>query len=482
MNCPKCGKLLHPDERIVCTQCGTPVPRSFEETPALFPERLTIARWPFVTAIIVLLVIFVIGPGLMGFRARQAYFATMDQIAGSGLTAKVLAYHQGWFSSEANIALGTPQTQITLAANINHGPYPVWAGWFSIMPVAAVVDVEPGSRPGAAVSMLPADLRLRTIIYFSGRSRTHVTMPPRDIAAPIGSARFLGLEGEVAPLGNRVRVSIRSPGIIGNGIVGWSVSDFAFNGDWRRPDAGVWIGSSRTTIREINVSMPGGRGVNLELIDRDGTATLDNGLLKFRGILRISSAVLGGERVGNIAWTWELKKIDPVALEAWKKRAQTFQGMKLDKQALKAAAQAGLAEFVIALAAKGPQLKEDFTMAASDGTVTAQLNVSVTPSAPGDAPEAAPEAVPMNIVKQRLFAKATVQAPCSLVDRMAGADRVNGWIQQRTLVKDGSRYLLKADFAGGKLMVNGKEVLDVNKLPPPPKAPPGAGGRALKST
>ncbi len=487
MNCPRCGKSLHADERIFCTQCGAPVPRSFDDAPELFPERQQSRRWPLRAAIAMLLVIFVLSPFVVGFRARVAYQAAVDQIAASGFTARVLTYRQGWFSSAAAIAVGTHGMQTVLAERINHGPYPLWTGWFSVMPVAAVVDSQPAPGPGAAASVLPADLHLRTVVYFSGRSRTRVTMPPRTVAGAAGGANFLGLDGEIVPREKRVRVSLHSPGIIGPGLVGWSMTEFVFNGDWRRLQGSIWTGGSETTIREISVGLAGGRGASLQLIDANTASALNNGMLKFLGALRISSAVLGGERVGNMALAWELAKIDPAAIGAWNQRAQALQGMKLDKQALMAAAQSGMTDFAMALAAKGPQLNADFTMAAPDGPVTANLNISMMPPASGGGVAQPPaQTVPMTIVKERVFSKATVRAPCSFVDRVAGADKVNGWIQERTLVKDGSQYVLKADFAGGKLMVNGKEVLDVEKPPPapkaPPGAPPGAAGAPPKST
>jgi len=471
VNCPKCGKALHPDERIVCTQCGTPVPRSFDEAPELFPERQQIARRPLAAAVVLLIVIFVLAPLAVGFRARQVYRATVDQIAASGFTAKILAYHQGWFSSAATLVVGTPALQTVLDERIAHGPFPIWSGWFSIVPVAAVVDSHPGAGgAGAAPSSLPADLAIRTVVYFNGRNRTRITMPARTINASVGSSKFMGLEGEVVPLDNRLRVSLDSPGFIGSGMIVWSVSDLSFRGDWRRPEHGIWVGSTEYTIREIAITAPGGRGVNLELIQRDGADMLVNGMLKLQGTLRISSAVLGNERVGSTVLAWQIKKIDPAAIQAWSKRVQALEGAKLDKQALRAQAQAGLHDLMLALAAKGPQLDGDFTMAAPDGDVTAKLNLSITPQKPAAAAaHPAPDAAPITIVKERMFGAATVRAPCTMVDRVAGSARVADWLQNRRLVKNGNQYELKADFAGGKLMVNGKQVLDITKLPPMPK-------------
>jgi uncharacterized protein YdgA (DUF945 family) len=423
---------------------------------------------------IAVLALFVLSPFLVGFQAKQAYNAVVDQLAASGLTAQVLTYRQGWFSSDATIAVGTHGMQTVLAERINHGPYPIWTGWFSVMPVAAVVDSQPAPGPGGAASVLPADLLLRTVVYFNGRSRTRVTMPPRTITGVVGGANFLGLDGEIDPLQDRVRVYLHSPGIVGLGPVGWSMTEFVFNGDWRLRQGNIWTGGSETTIREIGGGLPGGRGVSLQLVDAKTASALNDGMLKYQGALKISSAMLGGERVGNISLVWELGKIDPAAIDAWNRRAQALQGKKLDKQALMAAAQSGLADFATALAAKGPQLKSDFTMAVPDGNVAANLNISIMPPASGAALAQPPaQSVLMAIVKEQVFSRATVQAPSSFVDRVAGADKVNGWIQARTLVKDGSQYLLKADFAGGKLTVNGKQVLDVEKLPAR-TAPPGA--------
>lgn len=473
MNCPKCGKPLHSDERIFCTQCGTPLPRLFANSPDAFSERRQRRRWPLWTAIAVLLIIFVLGPVVVGFQAKQAYYAAVAQLAASGLTAQVLTYRQGWFSSDATIAVGTHRMQTVLAERINHGPYPIWTGWFSAMPVAAVVDSQPASGPGAT---LPGDLLLRTIVYFNGRSRTRVSMPPRTVSGAVGGANFLGLDGEIDPLPDRLRVYLHSPGVVGPGLVGWSMTELTFNGDWRLAQGSIWTGDSETTIREISVNLPGKRGGSFQLVDANTASALNDGLLKFQGALRISSAVLGGERVGSTSLVWELGKIDPAAIEAWNRRAQALQGKKVDKQALMAAAQSELGDFAMALAAKGPQLKSDFTMAVADGNVTANLNISIMPPALGTAPARPPaQSVLMTIVNQQVFSKATIQAPSSFVDRVAGAQKVNRWIQARTLVKDGSQYVLKADFAGGKLTINGKQVLDVEKLPagrPPSYAPP----------
>ncbi len=479
VNCLKCGKELHPDERIVCTSCGTPVPRSFTDAPELFPERRQILRGPILAVAILVIAIFVLAPMALGFRARAAYQATVEQIAASGITAKVLSYHQGWFFSSAKLEVGTSAIQTVLDESIAHGPYPLWSGWFSLMPVAAVVDSRPGATgPNGAPSILPADLKIRTVVYMNGRNRTRLTMPPRTISHGMGGVNFLGLEGEVIPLDNRLRVVLQSPGFIGSGLLSWSVGDLTFRGDWHRPDNGIWIGTTEYTIREINVSAPGGRGVNFELIQRDGADSLENGMLKLQGTIRISSAVLGSERVGNIALAWQVKKIDPNAIQTWSKHVQALQNTKPDKQALTAQAQAGLHDFVMALAAGGPQLDSDFTMSTSDGPVTANLNLSIMPDkSSAGAAQAPVDAAPMTIVKDRMFGEATVHAPRTLVDRVAGATRVADWIQNHLLIKDKSKYELKADFAGGKLMVNGKQVLDITNLPPLPKPPaitPGA--------
>jgi hypothetical protein len=479
VNCLKCGKELHPDERIVCTSCGTPVPRSFTDVPELFPERQQIPHGPIITVAIIVVAIFVLAPMAVGFRAHAAYQATVEQIAASGITAKVLSYHQGWFFSSAKLEVGTSAIQTVLYERIDHGPYPLWSGWFSLMPVAAVVDSRPGAAgPDGAPSILPADLKIRTVVYMNGRNRTRFTMPPRTISHGMGSANFLGLEGEVIPLDNRLRVVLQSPGFVGSGLLSWSVSDLTFRGDWHRPDHGIWVGTTEYTIREINVSAPGGRGINLELIQRDGADSLENGMLKLQGTIRISSAVLGGERVGNIALSWQVKKIDPAAIQTWSNRVRALQNTKPDKRALTAQAQAGLHDFMTALAARGPHLDGDFTMSTSDGPVTANLNLSIMPDkTTAGATKAPTDATPMTIVKDRMFGEATVHAPCALVDRVAGATRVTEWIQNRQVIKDKSNYELKADFAGGKLMVNGKQVLDITKLPPLPKPPavmPGA--------
>ncbi|HTW87388.1 MAG TPA: DUF945 family protein [Candidatus Binataceae bacterium] len=466
MNCPKCGRALHPDEQIFCTQCGTPVSHLFTESPPVIPERQNQRRrrWPLWTVLAVLLVIFVLGPVVVGFQAKPACYGAVAQLAASGLTAQVLTYHQGWFSSDATIAVGTHGMQTVVAERINHGPYPIWTGWFSATPVAAVVDSEPAS---ASRTMLPADLLLRTIVYFNGRSRTRVSMPPRTINGATGGANFLGLDGEIDPLPGRLRVYLHSPGAVGPGLVGWSITEFTFNGDWRSAQGSIWTGGSETTIREINLTLPGKRGGSLQLLDANTASALNDGLLKFQGALRISSAVLGSESVGKTSLVWELGKIDPGAIAAWNQRALALQGKKLDKEALMAAARSGLADFVMALAAKGPQLKSDFTMAVSDGSVTANLNVSLMPPSAVSVAPAAPPAQPvlMRIVEQQVFSKATVQAPSSFVDRIMGPDKINRWVQAGTLVKDGSQYVLKADFAGGKLTVNGKQVLDLEQLP-----------------
>jgi len=481
VNCSKCGKTLHDDERIFCTQCGTPVTRSFAESLALVPEREPRVSWRFLIVSAVLLVIFLVSPLVMGFRAHEAYQTTVDQIAASGLTARVLNYRQGWFSSSATIAVGTRGMQTMMVETINHGPYPIWSGWFSMVPVAAVIDTRPAEFAGPGAAAILADLLLRTVVYFNGHSQTRVTIPPRTLAGA-ARANFLGLDGEITPLPNRLRVSLHSPGLIGPGLVGWSITEFSFNGDWKRLQSGIWAGDSETTIREADASA-GGHRASLQLIDLDTGSALKDGTMQFRGALRISSAVLGSERVGNMALAWELLKIDPAAIDVWNRRAQALQGMKLDKPALMAMARSEMEEFAIALADKGPQLDANLTMAVPDGPVTAKLNLSIMPpatAAPAAQPD--PQALLRAIVKERVLSGATVRVPCAFVDRVAGADKVNNWMRERTLVKDGSQYLLKADFAGGKLMVNGREVLNVEKLPPALKTPPGAAGVAPKST
>jgi uncharacterized protein YdgA (DUF945 family) len=482
VNCSKCGKTLHDDERIFCTQCGTPVARTYAATLEIFPERQRGPRWPVLVAIVLLLVVFLVSPFVMGFRARHAYQTAVDQIAASGLTARVLSYRQGWFSSSATIAVGTHEIQTVMVETIHHGPYPIWSGWFSIVPVAAVVDSRPASGLGVHASALPADLLLRTVVYFDGRSQTRVTMQPRTMAGAAG-ANFLGLDGEITPLPDRLRISLHSPGLVGPGLVGWSITDFAFNGDWQRLQGSIWTGGSETMIREASIGLAGGRRASLQLIDVDTGSALKDGLLKFRGALRISGAVMGSERAGKMALAWQLSKIDPAAIDAWNRHAQALQGTKLDKQAVIAAARSAMTEFALALADKGPQLDANFTMAVPDGPITASLNLSIMPPATGAvADQPASHALLMTQVKERVLSGATVRAPCSFVDRVVGAEKVNNWMRERTLVKDGSQYLLKADFAGGKLMVNGREVLDVEKLPPALKTPPGAAGVAPKST
>jgi uncharacterized protein YdgA (DUF945 family) len=467
VNCPKCGKELHPDERIVCTQCGTPVLRTYTEMPAPRPQRQPLLGGPAWTILGAVFAILVIAPAGVGFRARESFNATVGQIAALGLRPRVVVYRQGWFGSHATLNLGVRGMEIVLDERIEHGPYPFWAGWFSVIPVAAIIDSRAADNQGPAAPPLPSDLVVRTAIYLNGRSRMRVTMPPRTVTRGISQAHFLGLDGEIAPLGDQLRVSLRSPGIVGRGLVGWSISDLAFSGDWRRLSSGIWTGGSESTIREANLALPNGRGINLELISADSSSKLAQGMMRYDGSLRISSAVLGVERIGSFTLAWELKKVDPAAIEAWNRRAQALAAMKLDKQALMAEAQSGLADFTRALAAKGPQLDAKFQTSTSDGDVTASLNLSITPeqaATPASQPEAG--ALMAAILKERLFGKATVHAPTALVDRVAGADKVNQLVQNGALVKDGSQYVIQADFAGGKLTMNGKEVLDVAKLPP----------------
>ncbi|HZV93500.1 MAG TPA: YdgA family protein [Caldimonas sp.] len=427
-----------------------------------------------------------------GQQARARYGAELGRIEARFPFMRVVdrKYDKGFFSSTATTSFqfgcpagaGAPPATLTLTSVVHHGPI---AGRTL---AAAVVDSQVmlagAAQPVAAAFAGAAPLTVRTVVGFTGRDRSTFDSPPAH--ASVGEhavVAWQGLSGTVdsGQHGRSMTYRVRSPGLVVSDPASHAVmriGAMTVSGDGEATsDSGlIMVGKVNGTLDAVEVN--DGKAVEPMKIMLTGlhfaTQTAINGeLIDGTGTFGGTGSV-GDVRIDRFEMESSMHRLHAPTYEHLMQStsAEMYRCDIADKDRLAGllSMQKAMAGDLMAMLRYGPEISLDKFVVESGGR-TAEVAYAVGVDGVTDADARLP---PAAVLMAHAHASASARVPIDWLRRLSettaarlqgkGPDPANLDLMidqaqaQGYLVRDSDYVTSKAEFAGGVLKVNGREL------------------------
>jgi uncharacterized protein YdgA (DUF945 family) len=483
--CTGCGRRM-PEGATFCTACGKPRYRSgegnaFDRSQDAPTNRYawwqrTERRLPLVGAILVsVLAIAFLLPELTGYKAEDNYRQVVQMLSADGLDISLDSYQRGWFSSRATAHLLLNGQLFQLQQQIDHGPFPLQSGRFSVVPVACVIETKiyaPEEVRNASREIFGSvSPEIRTVVSLDSSTDTRVAIPPFEHYVREGSGAVVtskGLEADLYLTPRSSRLYARLDRFRLSGTAGdTEVDGLTLSSDARRDSGtGIWLGNSRLIIDLIkHESAAAGKSPAtgaVRNVSFSAATSLESGLLDLTWHITAGQIGLNGLTLGSTAARLELSRIDPSPIAALGKQYLEIARSDLSADSRSALLVQKGAELLVALAKRAPQMSVELNMSAPKGEVRGEIRVGVTQSFAEDAlvrfGSDDYSALMRRLLERYAFASGNLTLPLSLESQLTtGKER--RLIDEGIFVREDNGYVCRLDYRGGRLLVNGRKLM-----------------------
>ena len=439
-------------------------------------------------------------PGVIGNRAEEQYRMLIGWLEQSGLSVERQEYRQGWFGAVADTVFRaqipvsgagaeTEELRFTLHSDISHGPLTLEGLGLATIDSRVLVAGEdrfPGSE-GAPI---------RTLIGLDGKGRTHLDLAPAEQTLDGGGSvvRFQGLSGDIQfdLTGERMTARLLMPGMSIEAsdenvlTLSEAVADYKA---WRGV-SGLMLGGGNFGLQQLRIKdMERDRALLLNGLDIEVESREEGELIAGLVTYRLESLKLEDKVYGPGQLKVELGRLPAPVLVRIQQAIEDFQRNPMSEAEQEMALMSLFLSSGPMLLAKDPYFSlQPVWLETPEGRVEAGfslrsvglrwnelLNIqAVLNKLEVDTSLRIPEKLLRQLLEQQARARLEQQnspenaengggvplTPDQLtsLSRSEADMRLELWLSQEFLKREGKDILTKAALSGGLLTVNGKNI------------------------
>ncbi len=446
-------------------------------------------------------------PWWLGARAERLYRSELASWSQPGqIRIEVVEYRRGWFRSEAEIRVVLESLETAAAGQeepglarwsrllqtdrIHHGPLPLVGaalGLPGFRPALAVVDSAVGLEADASEGAEPAPfLRARTVLGFRGTAVSALRSDPVEAAVPQGTVRWEGMRGTIEWPGDaRATGTMESPGFYLSGE-GMDVRLQALMAsfDLHRGVEGLVLGDYSVSVQRMAGSSADGESFSLDGITARTSAFAAGEVVHGSTSLAVEEILAGGETFGPASLELAVRNLDARSVARWQALGSEIQGLAEDPEGLAALLEREGRALAPALLARSPEVElTSLRFRGPEGEVSARAGLSFDGGAPVDldaprtllpriraeAEAKLPAGLALRLARpqgerqvaaQEAAGRLRVEGPEDRAQRVeaAASQLLAGLVAQGLLEFDGGYYAVAANWAEGRLAVNGMPI------------------------
>ncbi len=289
----------------------------------------------------ILVVVLLIAPGLVGFKAQDRYLEIVSGLEQLGLEITRSDYRRGWFGSRAEteftLALPTdlelPAFKLSMYSDIVHGPLSPDGG-------VAMAAISTYFKVNDAALFPEGDNHiLNSRISLDGNGKTLIEIPAIKLSGQPGEPeiQFSGAEGEILfdTSFTQLGLDLAVPALWLGGGAGQSlkVSDVTLSSRSNSGHSSLSLGSGKLGIKQIDFVNPrGGMKVRVEAVDLFGDTREEGGNLGFSATYTMQALAVNDMRYGPAELQIDFGNIAAAAAAQLKQGMQDIRQQKLSQQ------------------------------------------------------------------------------------------------------------------------------------------------------
>jgi uncharacterized protein YdgA (DUF945 family) len=437
-------------------------------------------------AVAILCVGLIVGvPAYYGARAEKIYRDNVRQLGAVSSTFRLDSYQRGWFSSQARLSFSIDRLgkrRVALTQLIHHGPIGFYNGWTVAFPVAAVIDTQP--PPGFSDTLDrflgSAPLVITTIVRMDGALDTYISRAATHQTTFGITVTFDGLVAEIHLAQDSRRISGTLPRIVATGGFGEAeIASVSLRGDAHRDSIGLWPGQGTLGIGRVGYSVIGhsGHGSSSGLVQAvtiSYVSSLDDGKILLRDGLSIGSLSGHTLNLGPASLAAEIKDVPAAPIVEFRRDAISIASPSMDRDTQERLLRRKMIDVFAAILKQSPVATLELRVASPSGTAEGHGQLEIAPAAADDPALNADNLgkdVLNRLAKKYVSFSAEFNAPAALLAQLASAEQLKNLELAGALVHDDDKYVSRAVYKDGEMLVNGRKLETMHPMPCPGASP-----------